>query len=192
MHFTVDTDLAIAGIVLGVAALAMAAPPLFQMMFGRPELTFEADDFTGPDGRILVIAIKNPPVANRFLRHIGVEREASDVVAFFDVQELGTGRLIARTVTGLLSCAVLQTTGLQARALPNFTIGLTVIGTRNGIASIVDARPEKVVSITPGHYVAHIAVVRGQHTYRIDQNFRVAKVDHETMWDQRNVVSIRQ
>ena len=36
MQFTVDTDLAIAGIVLGLVAIAMATPPLFQMVWGRP------------------------------------------------------------------------------------------------------------------------------------------------------------
>jgi len=184
-----------ASLVIGVIALLvgiMAIPTILQMFFGRPRFTFEADDFTGPDGRILVLAIKNRPVTNRFLRLVGVEREAGDVIAFFDVQELGTGTILTRSVTGLLSCAPLQTIGLQARALPNFTVGLTVINTREGNASIVDARPERIMPISPGHYVARIAIARGQDTYRIDQTFRVANIDHETIWDQRNVVSIRQ
>jgi hypothetical protein len=184
-----------ASFVIGIIALLvgiMAIPTILQMFFGRPRLTFEADDFTGSEGRILVLAIKNQPVTNRFLRLVGVEREAGDVIAFFDIQEMGTGRIVTRAVTGLLSCAPLRTVGLQARALPNFTVGLTVISTRNGNASILDARPEKTMPIAPGHYVAHIAIARGQDTYRIDQNFRVATVDHETIWDQRNVVSTRQ
>jgi hypothetical protein len=183
-----------AGFIVGIIALLvsiMAIPTILQMFFGRPRLTFEADDFTGPEGRILVLAIKNPPITNRFLRLMGVERESGDVIAFFDIQELGTGKLIARTVTGLLQCAPLQTIGLQARSLPGFTVGLTVISTRESSASIVDARPEKVIAISPGHYIAHIAVVRGQDTYRIDQTFTVGRVDHETIWYERNVVSIR-
>jgi hypothetical protein len=185
----------IASFVVGVIALAvgvMAIPTILQMFFGRPRLIFEADDFTGPEGRILVIAIKNPPITNRFLRFVGVERETGDVIVFFDIQELGTGRLLVRSVTGLLQCAPLQTIGLQARSLPGFTVGLTIIGTHGGVAEIVDARPEKSIPIAPGHYFAHIAIVRGQDTYRIDQTFRIARVDHETIWDQRNVVSIRQ
>lgn len=81
---------------------------------------------------------------------------------------------------------------MTARALPNFSVGLVVISTREGSASIVDARPERIIPIAPGHYVARIAITRGQDTYRIDQIFRVATADHETIWDQRNVVSIRQ
>ena len=188
MHFSIDTIIGLIALGIGL----MALPTIFQMFYGRPKLMFEADDFTGPDGRILVLAIKNQPIKSRFLRLIGVEREAGDVIAFFDIQELGTGRILTRSVTGLLNCAPLRTMGLQARALPNFTVGLTVISTREGSAQIVDARPEKVMPIEPGHYVARIAIVRGQNTYRIDQAFRVANADHETIWDQRNVVSILQ
>jgi hypothetical protein len=187
--------LEVASFVIGVIALVvgiMAIPTILQMFFGRPHLTFEADDFTRPEGRILTIATKNQPVKSRFLRFVGVEREAGDLMAFFDIQELGTGRILVRSVTGLLNCAPLRTVGLTARALPNFTVGLVVISTREGNASIIDARPERIMPIAPGHYVAHIAIARGQYTYRIDQTFRVATVDHETIWDQRNVVSTRQ
>ena len=187
----VDHWLAIVGVALGVVATVMAAPPLFQMLFGRTRLVFEADDFTGPEGRILVIAIKNPPVANRFLRFIGIEREASDVTAFFDIQELGTQRIVVRSVTGQMHTTNLRQIGLQGRSMPGFTVGLTVIGTRNGEASIISAHPAEAMPIQPGHYIAHIAVVRGQDTYRIDQNFRVSTIDHETGWYERNVVSTR-
>ncbi|MFZ0524693.1 MAG: hypothetical protein WAM40_03600 [Xanthobacteraceae bacterium] len=57
----------------------------------------------------MTIAIKNQPVKNRFLRLLGVEREAGDLMAFFDIQELGTGRILTRSVTGLLNCAPLLT-----------------------------------------------------------------------------------
>lgn len=159
----------IASLVVGIIALLvgiMATPTILQMFFGRPHLTFEADDFTGPEGRILVLAIKNEPVKSRFLRLVGVEREAGDVIAFFDIQELGTGRVLARAVTGLLNCAPLRLIGIQGRALPGFTLGLTVIGTREGRAEIVDARPERTMPIQPGHYVARLAIVRGQDTYK--------------------------
>jgi hypothetical protein len=153
-----------ASFVIGVIALVvgiMAIPTILQMFFGRPRLTFEADDFTGPEGRILIIAIKNQPVKNSFLRLIGVEREAGDIIASFGIQELGTGRIIAGSVTGLLNCVPLRTTGLTARALPNSTVGLVIISTRRGSASIVDARPERIMPIAAGHYVARIAISRG-------------------------------
>jgi hypothetical protein len=170
----------------------MAAPPLFQMVFGRPELTFEADDFTGPEGRILVIATKNQPVKNRVLLSLGVEREPGDLLAFFDIQEQGTGKFLIRSATGLLQCAPMRTIGLLVRSLPGFSVGLTIIGTREGKAHIVDARSENAIPIVPGHYLAHIAIIRGQQTYSIKQAFTVGTEDHKTFWDNKSVVSIRQ
>jgi hypothetical protein len=95
-----DTYLAIAGIVIGLAATVMAIPPLFQMMFGRPRLEFHADDFTGPDGKLLLIAIKNTKTKSRFLRKIGVEREVGNVHAFIDIQEQGTNRFVRKDIFG--------------------------------------------------------------------------------------------
>jgi hypothetical protein len=187
-----DHWLAIFGVILGVAAMVMAAPPLFQMFFGRPRLRFEADDFTGPDGRILVIAIKNPPVRNRILRFLGVEREYGDVIAFFDIQELGTGRIVANSVRGQMQTVHLRELGLQGRSMPGFTVGLTVVATRNGQATIVSGNSEEMKDLPLGFYVARISIFRGQDIYRIGQKFRVDATDHKTIWDVRNVVSIRQ
>jgi hypothetical protein len=186
-----DHWLAIIGLVLGVGAIIVAIPPLFQMIFGRTRLTFEADDFTGTDGRILVIAIRNPPVTNRLLRSIGVEREASNVSAFFDIQEMGTRKIVVRGVTGQMQTTNLRQIGLEGCSMPGFTVGLAVVGVRNGQAQIINAHPEESIAIPPGHYIAHIAVVRGQDTYRIDQSFRVSTIDHETVWYERNVISTR-
>lgn len=183
-----------ASFIIGVIALIVgitAIPTILQMFCGRPKLSFEADDFTGPEARILVLAIKNQPVTNKFLLLLGIEREPGDVLAFVDIQEQGTGKLLVRAASGLLQCAPMRTIGLLARSLPGFTVGLTVISTRNGNAHIVDARSEEGIPIGPGHYVAHIAVVRGQNTYAINQAFTVGTEDHRTFWDDRKVVCVR-
>jgi hypothetical protein len=186
-----DHWLAIVGVALGVAAIAMAAPPLFQMFFGRPKLRFEASDFTGPDGRILVMAIKNPPVRSRILRALGVEREYGDVISFFDIQELGTGKIIAKDIRGQMQTVHLREFGLQGRSMPGFTVGLTVLCTRDGRASIVSGHPEEWKELPPGYYIAHMAVFRGQDIYKVDQRFQVSAIDHETIWT-GNAVSTRQ
>lgn len=187
-----DHWLAIIGVVLGVGAIIMAVPPLFQMLFGRARLIFEAHDFTGTDGRILVLAIKNPPVRNRFLRSLGVERETGKVISFFDIQELGTGRIIAQGVRGQMQTVHLRELGLEGQSMPGFTVGITVLATRNGQASIISGHPEEIRDLPPGHYVARISVFRGQDIYRMDQRFRVGTIDHETVWYERDVVSTLQ
>jgi hypothetical protein len=189
MQFTIDTDLAIVGIVLGVGAIILAVPPFFQMLFGRPDIAFETADFTGPKGRTLSIKIKNRPVTNRLLRSIGVEREVGDILAYIGIQKQGTNEIIVPAIPGLLQCIPLQTIGLQARSLPGFAVSLTVIHTLNGAATVVDARPDNIIPISAGLYVASITIVRGDRDYKIAQSFTIGKLDHQTVWHRTDVVS---
>jgi hypothetical protein len=186
----------VASLVIGVIALLVglaAIPTIFQMFFGRPHLTFEADDFTGPEARILVLKIKNEPVKHPVLRLMGVERDAGDLTAFFDVQEQGTGHFLARSMSGLLHGAPHRDEGLLIRILPGFSVGMTIICTRLGTAQIVNGREKENAGpiIPAGHYLAHIAVVRGQRTYKISQEFVVGAEDHKTFWASRTVVTQR-
>jgi hypothetical protein len=50
-------------------------PPLLQMIYGRPQLEFAADEFTGPDSKQLIVGIKNQRTGSQLLRTLGVERE---------------------------------------------------------------------------------------------------------------------
>ena len=186
-----------ASFVIGVVALlvgVLAIPTILQMYFGRPRLTFEADDFTGPDARILLIKIQNEPVKSKLLLLLGIEREPGGLLAFVSVQKLGTNEILVRAAPGLLNCTPLRSLGLSARALPGFVVGLAVISTRKGTAHIVDARAgdtDDGIPIAPGAYMANIAIVRGQRTYNIKQTFTVGAEDHRTFWDSRKVEYIR-
>ena len=178
----------LANLLIGLTALAvagMALPTIFQMLFGRPKLTFDTDEFTGPDGTILVLRIKNDPVKNKFLRHIGVEREAADVLAFFEIQEQGTGKYLVRMLPGLLTHPPTRTVGILARSMPGFSVGLTVLCSKDGAAGIVDARAgpsNPTVPLPAGHYIARMDIIRGQDTYRVVSGFQIGKLDHEAIW----------
>jgi hypothetical protein len=183
VHFTFETYLAIAGVFLGLAAIAMAAPPLFQMLYGRPRLEFAADEFTDADGgKSLLITIKNKKIESQFLRKIGVERETGSVVAFLDIQEQGTNKFIAKDVSGLLHCAPMGETGLLARALPLFTVGIPVIRTKGVISGIVDARSDQLKPINEGDYTVYADVVCCEQIHKITKNFKVGKAPHLTIW----------
>jgi hypothetical protein len=182
MHFTIDTNLAVAGIVIGLAAVAMAAPPLFQMIFGRPQLEFETDEFTGPDGKLLLIAVKNKKTKSRFLRKIGVERETGNLLAFLDIQEQGTGRFVAKDVSARLANAATREEGLSVRALPSFSVGVLVVHTHGSHTEIVDARSDESRSISEGDYTAHATIVCGEQVHQLRRNFKVGKGEHLTIW----------
>jgi hypothetical protein len=185
MQFTVDTDLAIAGIVLGLVAIAMATPPLFQMLWGRPRLHLAVDDFTGPDGKMLLVTIKNLRVENGFLRKIGVEREIGNVAAYFDIQEQGTGKFLQKNISGLIHNAMTKESGILTEAHPAFTVGVQIIAHQQNIAVIIDARAQPTAllkTIPPGDYVAHVTIIRGGEVHTIAKNFKVGTLPHETFW----------
>jgi hypothetical protein len=164
--------LGIVGIVIGLVALAVAIPPLFQMLYGRPRLEFLTDEFTGPDGKSLLIAIKNQPTRSRFLRKIGVEREIGNVLAYLDIQQQGTGLFVAKDVSGRMHCSPTREDGLLlARALPNFTTGVEVIFTTEANSGVVDARSDQLRPIGEGDYTAHVTIICGEQVHRISKNF---------------------
>jgi hypothetical protein len=121
--------------------IVMAAPPLLQMIYGRPRLEFDCQEFTGTDGKQLIIRIKNQ-VTNRLLRKLGVEREAGDILAYFDIQEQGTNRFVKKDVSALLQCAPLREAGILTRSLPAFSVGLVVVHAKDDTTWIIDAKGE--------------------------------------------------
>jgi hypothetical protein len=185
----------IANFVIGLVALVvgiMAIPTICQMFFGRPRLTFEAVEFTGDSGRCLLIEIKNQPTKNKLLRWMRVERDTGQVHAWFSIREQGTGKVIADVVPARLVCVDTQEQGLLVRALPDGLVGVQIVHTRRGDAHIIDGRSDdRLQPISEGNYVMDVSIVCGEQDHRISHAFRIRKVDHETIWWSRNVVSIR-
>jgi hypothetical protein len=180
MQFTVDTGLAVAGVVLAVVTIIMAAPPLLQMFYGRPRLEFAVDEFTDPDGKQLIIHIKNGSTKNRFLRKIGVEREIGDVIAYFDIQEQGTNRFVKKDVFALLHNAPTRESGLLARARPGFSVGIVVVHTREARTWIIDGGADDNIEscdytpvIAPGDYTVFATIICGEQVHKIRRNFKV-------------------
>jgi hypothetical protein len=182
MLFTIDTALAIVGIVIGLAAVAMAIPPLFQMIFGRPQLEFKADEFAGPDGKLLLIGVKNERIKSRFLRKIGVEREVGNLLAYLDIQEQGTGKFVAKDISARLSNTATREEGLSVRALPLCTVGVLVVHAHDSHTGIVDARSDELRPISEGEYTAHATIVCGEKVHQLKKSFKVGKAEHLTIW----------
>jgi hypothetical protein len=182
MQFTVDTGLAVAGVVLAVVAIVMAAPPLLQMIYGRPRLEFDYQEFTGTDGKQLIIRIKNQ-VTNRLLRKLGVERETGDVLAYFNIQEQGTNRFVKKDVSALLQCAPLREAGILARSLPAFSVGLVVVHAKDDTTWIIDAKGEaNFQQIGVGDYTALATIICREQVQHVRRNFKVGAAPHLTFW----------
>ena len=182
MELTVDTALGITGVVLGLAAAAMALPPLLQMVYGRPRLEFDCQEFTGSDGKQLIIRIKNQ-VTNRVLRKLGVERETGELLAYFDIHEQGTNRSVKKDVSAMLQCAPLGEAGILARSLPAFSVGLVVAHTKDQTTWIVDAKGEgNFQELGAGDYTALATIICREQVHHVRKNFKVGDAPHLTFW----------
>ena len=98
MHFTVDTALGIAGVIVGVVAIAMATQPFVQGIWGKPapEINFTGGRYeVYPD--VLACEITNRPIENRLLKLFRIYREDAKLSVTFAIYEWGTNKLVADT-----------------------------------------------------------------------------------------------
>jgi hypothetical protein len=173
--------LGIIGIGLAAIGIIMAAPPIFQMFFGRPNLQFSASEFTGSGGKMLHIEIKNN-VMKKTLKIIGVQREIGNIFAYFDIQEDGTGKYIQKDISARLHNAPLRENGLSARAFPGFTVGAHIVHALGEKTVVVNGRSDALVPIPPGNYVALVTVICGDEVHHLRRTFKVGTQQHETVW----------
>ena len=98
MHFTVDTALGIAAIIVALVAIAMAIQPFLQGNWGTPapEINFTGGRYqVHPD--VLGCEITNRPIENRLLKLLGIYRIDAKLSVTFAIYECGSNRLVADT-----------------------------------------------------------------------------------------------
>jgi hypothetical protein len=185
------------GVILGIIGVALSSIALvlslmalllvFQMFWGRPELRLAADEFTGSEGKILLIQVKNLPTG-KWGRRLGVERQTGQVQASFDIQEQGSKKFIVKSVPGLIQCPPIRESGLLMQALPGFTIGVVVLGfgknaSGKEMPGIVDVRAGEItIPINEGHYTVYVHVFCGEQIYNFRKDLKVGSKPHQTFW----------
>lgn len=172
------------GFVIGVIALLLgllAIPPILQMWFGKPKISLSTDEFTGTDGKQLLVTIRNKPT-EKWLRRFLVEREAGDVLGFFDIHELGSNKVVSADNAAQMFCAPTRESGLVIRAIPAFTSGFPVIHFRQNQAWIINARKDECSALPAGPYIVNAQVICGEKVYRIMKQLRVGADAPTTFW----------
>jgi hypothetical protein len=185
MDFTIDTHLAIGGIVLGVIAITMATPPLLQMIWGRPKLEIgQADPIVADNHKMLFIMITNIPVTNRFLKFLGVEREIGHVGVTFDIRRIG-GEYISRGVTASLLNRATHQGDITAEAHPGVPVYVRVISHGKVSALFVDNWRNPLPNIPPGFYEICANIRRGDKNFLTRMEFTIGDNCHQTSWKKK-------
>jgi hypothetical protein len=82
---------------LGLLALGVAVvtlPTVFQMIWGRPYLTFETRVLADGDSTLLVCSVFNRAIENRLLVRCGIRRETALVTCSMKTSDVATGQFL--------------------------------------------------------------------------------------------------
>jgi hypothetical protein len=91
--------------IMSIVALVMAVvtlPTVFQMYGGKPSIDVSPNVHDIKGVRVLRFFIRNRPVTSRFLKTIGVVRQATDILVNFNVCEAGSGKVVTNMVRAQL------------------------------------------------------------------------------------------
>ncbi len=84
--------------ILGLVAFALAVlamPSVAQMLWGRAQLRTEYKTDANGEDRSLIVFLSNPPVRQKFLKCIGLHRDAiQSLEACFQIREAGSGAVL--------------------------------------------------------------------------------------------------
>jgi len=84
--------------ILGLVAFVLAVlamPSVMQMLWGRAQLRTEYKLDANGEERSLIVFLSNPPVRQKFLKRIGVQRVAiQSLEASFRIREAGSGTVL--------------------------------------------------------------------------------------------------
>jgi hypothetical protein len=185
MHFTVDTALGIAGVIVALVAIAMAAQPFVQGIWGTPELEI---NFTGgryevhPD--VLACEITNRPIENRLLKLLRVYREDAKLSVTFAIYEYGSERLVADTTHAPL-LGVTPTPKRIQEVSSGETALFPVVSYAGDAAKVVRRQDmDDEITLPYGRYIAsiHLRDEKRNTHQEITKEFIVGRPNKELRW----------
>jgi hypothetical protein len=88
-----------AAIIIGVIALVIAVPSAFQMIWGKPKITFDFRETDTELNRTLVCDIWNEPITDNILKILGVYRRSVVITADFQIYKAGTSIPLFEQIT---------------------------------------------------------------------------------------------
>lgn len=167
---------------LGVVLALVALPTAFQMFFGRPTIEFVCSVEHGDKGSILQCRLLNPAIENRFLKWLGVRREAAYIHAAYKIWSQETGELIVDLTAPLL---VSTTDNAQALELRPTLFGVTfalVLCNQQGVFALAEKPNKEVIRLDPGNYNAPVVVFCGEKRFVKNCAFVVTSNPMNSYW----------
>ncbi len=177
-------------VVLSAVGLVMSSPTVFQMLWGRTNLSLRFDKETNDTRRLLTVSLENIPVKHHVLKKLGVRRDTIESLEVsMRLAEAGSGQIIfaSRGIRIHSSDHPSEKNGLPRIALPpTFSVGavlLVVVSDVSDNKAIIPANgkdPEMV--LRPGYYTATLAVLIDGEPKIINRKFSVGSKADDLTW----------
>jgi hypothetical protein len=173
--------LGIIGTVLGLVAL----PTVFQMFWGRPNITidFDSRDFGERHAEVLRCRVFNSPVSGRLLRKMGITRSVAHIFVTFTVREVGTNRPIIENVltTKQIQEGAHSTITLQPSLMPKvFPLVTIESGGESGFVLREGSKRDSDLEV--GIYKAIVSVSAAEKNFQASRQFTIGRSLEECYW----------
>ena len=177
------------GMVLAGAGILMAAPTLFQMLWGRPQLKTRFETEAQGSERLLVVFLENRRITSPIAKRLGVRRETiRSLTAHFRISEAGSGTIIIPICQArIYSDEDATDTGRDRIPLPpTFSVAASIPVARwdndNQRVAVPQIRAKSETVLLPGHYRADIIFMVDGDEDRRSRHFTVGTSADDLKW----------
>ena len=177
------------GVVMAGVGLVMGSHPLFQAIWGRPDVQTKLEVFAQGAGRSLVMYIRNEPIKRKVYKKLGVKRETVDSLTVqYRIAELGSGKiLIPVRQARIYSDADSTDLGRNRITLPpTYSVAANVMivswDLNQSVAIVPPNRLHEPFQLAPGLYVAHIILLVDGEPTQVQRQFTVGDKADDLSW----------
>lgn len=170
--------IALAALLLG----AMALPTVFQMFWGRPQITFWFNRVEDERDTLLLIHLQNFPIGNRVLSWMGVSREEAHFHVVVTVRDDGGNQILKYTEPPISSGDPFKPNQYHLHAGPS-PITLETLGANGQHARIYyEEKPNSYHDFPPGNYLLRLDVWVGERIFFEERTFVVTGNSRKSYW----------
>ena len=174
--------------VIALVLAIIALPPVFQMVWGRPnvDVIFSDSKDKRNQRKYLHCQIVNLPLENRLLQRLGVyRRPIDDVHAFFSVEDIKTHKMVVTDIMASIyttqNAEQMISVSLPASTIPAL---INLVEARNdGYANTIAHYEAKNIQLPLGEYCAIIRVKTSEKGKEFRRNFFVGNKQEDLHWD---------
>ena len=170
--------IALAALILGL----MALPTVFQMIWGRPDITFVFNRTDDQKDALLLVHLYNLPVANRALSWMGVTRAEAHFRAAIKVNDSSGNQILRYAEPPISAGDPFKQNLIHLHAGPS-PVTLEILGANRKCArTYTEHRADSFYDYSPGTYRLRLELWVGERMFFEERSFVVTADFKNSYW----------